>query len=139
MEKSKDPKKKPRCIVCGEQKEGLGVKTDNVIKTLRWLNQHTVKAKNPYIPVVCRECFPKYYKKRKSFERKQVIYVIIGIFFLIFLAIAARGSIGAILVGLLITGFMYLLSFLTYMPQLDIPQNSNLAQNKENKKKTSLK
>ena len=115
-------KKIPRCIICGENKDGLDIKVDNVVLAIRWLNRHTIRALNPYRPVVCRECFQKYYKTRKSYERKQIAYVIIGVLFAFFLVIASKAAPAAFLFGLAIIAFMFLLSLVTYVPVVEPPR-----------------
>jgi cobalamin biosynthesis protein CobD/CbiB len=116
--------RKPRCIICNEQKDGLGIKPDAVVGTLRWLNGHTFKYKNPYRPVVCRGCFLKYRKSRATFERKRAIYLVIGIVFAIVLVLASKGNAYSLLAGLGVIAFMYLLSLINYVPELDMPQKT---------------
>ena len=111
----------PRCIICGEHKDGLDIRVDNVVLAIRWLNSHTFRVSNPYRPTVCKECFPKYYKARKSYEKKQVAYVILGFLFAIFLVLASGGRPAAFLFGFAIIAFMFLISLLTYVPTVDIP------------------
>ena len=113
--------KKPRCIICNEQKDGLRVAPDYFIETVRWINSHTIKYKNPYRPVVCRQCFTKYRKLRKSFERKRIYYLVIGVLFAGVLAVASKGNPYSFLAGLGVIAFMYLLSLINYMPALEIP------------------
>lgn len=115
-----EDKRRPRCIICNEQKEGLEVAPDSFIRTLRWLNSHTIKHKNPYRPVVCRECFVKYRKMRKSFERKRIAYIVIGVLFAAVLATSLKPL--AVLAGLGVIAFMYLLSLVNYMPALRVQQ-----------------
>ncbi len=128
-----DPRKKSKCIVCGEEKPGIDVKVDYLIEALRWLNLHTIRHKNPYRPVVCRECFNKYTKSRKSFETKRIAYVIIGVVFACVVVVASRASPFAFLAGLAVIFFMYLLSLISYMPALDIPEGMMPGKNDEKK------
>ena len=113
----------PRCIICNEEKDGLQIKEDNVVHALRWLNSHTIKHKNPNYPVVCRECFTKYRKLRKSYERKLVSYLIIGFLFAGFITVGSGGKPLSFLFGFLIIAFMYLLSLINYIPELDFDVN----------------
>lgn len=108
--------------MCGEEKDGLPVKDDAMIGTIRWIKRNITKSEKNYRLVVCKEDFLKYKKRRDSYERKQILYVAIGIVFLIALAVASRGSIGAIIVGLVITLFMLLLAQLSYMPAVEMPK-----------------
>jgi hypothetical protein len=112
-------KLKPRCIICGEEKEGLNIKIDNIVTTIRWINSHTIRAKSRGRPVVCRECFPKYYKARKSYEKKLVSYLIIGILFAIFIIVASRARPSSFLFGFAIIVFMFLLSIISYVPSVE--------------------
>lgn len=117
MERSK----RPRCIICNEQKDGLAVAPDYFIDAIRWINSHTVKYENPHRPVVCRQCFAKYSKLRKSFERKRVYYLVIGVLFAGVLVFASRANPYSFLVGIGVIAFMYLLSLINYMPSLELP------------------
>jgi hypothetical protein len=119
----KRDRKGERCIICNQEKEGLGIKEDNIVYFLRWLNSHTVKYRNPNYPVVCRECFTKYRKQRKSYERKLISYLIIGFLFAGFIIVGSGGKPLSFLFGLIIIAFMYLLSLLSYIPELEIGQN----------------
>ena len=113
--------RKPRCMICGSQKDGIDVRPDWVIGALKWLNTHTVKYKNPYRPVVCRDCFQKYRKARRSFERKRIAYLAIGVLFAAVLSAASRLSPYALLASAGVVAFMYLLSLVSYMPDIQLP------------------
>ncbi|MCL4389724.1 hypothetical protein M1397_03930 [Candidatus Marsarchaeota archaeon] len=120
---AKAERREERCIICNSVREGLPIKVDGVVTALRWLNSHTIKHKNPYAPVVCKECFVKYSKARKSYERKRISYLIIGFLFAILLIVGSHGTDPiAYLFGLAVIVFMYLLSLISYMPKLDIPE-----------------
>ena len=121
---SAESSRKPRCIICNAEKDGIGIRPDAVVNTLRWFNTRTFKYKNPYRPVVCRECYQKYRKARKSFEHKRAAYLVIGILFVAVLVVASRGNPYSALAGLGVIAFMYLLSLVNYMPALDIPQGA---------------
>ena len=116
--------RKPRCIICNVEKEGIDIMPDAVVNTLRWLNTRTFKSKNPHRPVVCRECYLKYRKARKSFEHKRVAYLVIGVLFAIVLVLASRANPYSLLAGLGVIIFMYLLSLVNYIPALAIPQGT---------------
>jgi hypothetical protein len=106
------------CIICGKNKKGIPVKDDYVIKSLRWLKKVTNRYKGGKL-VVCKECYPKYKGYRKKYTSRRMTYVAIGIIFAILIIILSR-SVFSVISGILIILFLYLLSLLTYMPDLDI-------------------
>jgi hypothetical protein len=108
--------------MCGKEKDGLLVKDDYVINAIRWVKRNITKSEKNYTLVICKEDFLAYKKKRDSYERKMVIYVVIGIIFLIALSVVSGGKLGAIGVGFIITIFLFLLAQLSYMPAVDMPQ-----------------
>ncbi|MGI0100544.1 MAG: hypothetical protein ACREBH_02390 [Candidatus Micrarchaeaceae archaeon] len=110
------------CIMCGEKRNGLKVKDDWVINSMRWLKRRVSKNVNKRDLIVCKECFLKYRKRRDSYERKQVVYVAIGVIFLVVISVAAGGRISAILAGFAIAVFMFLLAQLSYMPEVGMPK-----------------
>lgn len=114
-------KTKSVCIMCGKERQGLEVKEDNVIGAMRWIKRNITKNSKNYNMVVCKEDFLAYKKKRDGYERKQIMYVGLGLLFMLLLLLFASGRyLGAILYGLGITAFMYLLSLLSYMPSLKV-------------------
>jgi hypothetical protein len=113
--------KKNACIMCGKEKDGLPVKEDWIIKSIRWVKHNITHSEKNYRLVVCKEDFLDYKKKRDSYERKQILYISIGIIFTVALTITARGALGAIGVGIIIIIFMFLLAQLSYMPGVDLP------------------
>ncbi len=121
-QKQNQKAKQPKCIMCNGQKEGITIKADSVVNALRWLNSHTVKYENPTRSVVCRECFPKYMKRRRSYETKLVAYLVIGFLFAAFIVIASRANPVSFLFGFGVIVVMYLLSLISYMPPLDVPK-----------------
>lgn len=115
--------KESRCIICGENKNGLEVREDGTIRMIRWFKRNVTKNEKGYRLVVCRECFLKYKKRRDSFIRKRVVYLIIGILFTIVLVgLSGQRAPYAVLYGIGIILFMYLLSQLSYMPALAMPE-----------------
>jgi hypothetical protein len=111
------------CIMCGQEKNGLDVKEDHVIRAMRWVKRNITKNAKNYQMVVCKDDFLKYKKKREGYERKQILYIIIGILFLVLLLIFANGRyLGAIVYGFAIIIFMYLLSLISYMPAVEMPK-----------------
>ncbi len=111
------------CIMCEKDKAGLKIKDDSTLRTLKWIKYDLLKRPRRHSsPVVCRECYSAYSKKRKSFERKQVIYTIIGVIFAIALVVATGGrKPGAYAFGVLVVLFMLGLAHLNYMPELELP------------------
>lgn len=115
------PKTKTVCIMCGKEKQGLKVKEDNVIRAMRWVKRNITRNPKNYNMVVCKEDFLAYKKKRDGYERKQIMYVALGLLFMLLLLLFASGRyLGAIVYGLGVTIFMYLLSLLSYMPSLEV-------------------
>jgi hypothetical protein len=114
---------KKACIMCGEEKNGLDVREDRVIGAMRWVKRNITKNAKNYHMVVCKDDFLKYKKRREGYERKQIIYIAIGVLFLALLLLFANGRyLGAIFYGLCIILFMYLLSLISYIPALEIPK-----------------
>ena len=111
-----------RCIICGLEKDGLEVKEDYIIKSIRWFKRNITRNEKGYRLVVCKDCYPKYAKLRESYMRKQVTYIIIGVLFAaVLIAFSGGRLLSAILYGIIIIVFMYLLAQLSYMPALKIP------------------
>ncbi len=113
--------KKKVCIMCGKERDGLLIKEDMVLKGLRWIKRNITRNERNYTLVVCKDDFLAYKKKRDGYERKMVIYVSLGIVFLVALALVSDAKLGAIAVGLVITIFLFLLAQLSYMPAVDMP------------------
>jgi len=109
------------CIICSEEKNGLEVKDDWVMDTLRWIKRRFTKNVRNYRLVVCKECFLNYKKKRERYERNQLLYIILGVLFMVTLGITTRGNLGAIGFGFVIIFFLFLLAQLSYMPEVDMP------------------
>jgi hypothetical protein len=117
-----ESKGKKVCIMCGNEKVGLQVKEDHVIGAMRWVKRNITKNPKNYRMVVCKEDFLAYKKKRDSYERKRIAYVIIGIIFMALLLSFASGRfLGAIVYGVGVIAFMYLLSLLSYIPAVEMP------------------
>ncbi|MDE1810634.1 MAG: hypothetical protein KGH66_01150 [Candidatus Micrarchaeota archaeon] len=111
--------KENRCIICGEKRNGLAVKEDYQIRAIRWFKRKVTRNEKGYGLVVCKECYPKYRKQKDSYNKKQGIYLAIGIIFAFFLAAFSGSNIGvAILYGAVVIIFMYALAQLSYMPSL---------------------
>jgi hypothetical protein len=110
------------CIMCGNERDGLVVKDDAIIGALRWIKTNITRNAKNYRLVVCKECFLNYRKKRESYERKMIIYTIIGIIFLVSLAVVSNEKLSAVGVGLLIIILLLLLAQLSYVPAVSMPK-----------------
>jgi hypothetical protein len=110
----------PRCIMCGDEREGLGVKEDLVIKAIRQFKRKVTKNEKGFRLVVCRDCYAKYDKLRSKYERRQMTYVALGLVLTITLAIVSQ-SVVALLYGLALTLLLCLLSLVGYVPALNMP------------------
>ncbi|HUY70206.1 MAG TPA: hypothetical protein VMV00_01400 [Candidatus Baltobacteraceae bacterium] len=111
--------KEDRCIICGEPRRGLRVKEDYQIRAIRWFKKSILRNEKGYGLVVCKECYPKYKKAKDSYNRKQGIYIGIGVLFAFALGIFSGGNIlPAILYGGIVIVFMYALSQISYMPDV---------------------
>ncbi len=114
--------KESRCIICGEKKNGLAVRNDYVIESVRWFKKNVTKNEKNYRLVVCKDCFLKYKKARDSYQRKELMYTTLGAVFAVLLVFISRFSISAFAAGIGITVFLYLLSQLGYTPGVDMPE-----------------
>ncbi|MEM0159195.1 MAG: hypothetical protein QXT89_01855 [Candidatus Micrarchaeaceae archaeon] len=110
---------KEYCIICGKEKQGIPVEEDSVIAAIRWFKRNITKNEQHNLLVVCKECYPKYAKERKSYESRRTLYIALGIAFIIISAIVSPRA-TTIAIAVAVAAFLYLLSFLSYMPKLDI-------------------
>ncbi len=110
------------CIMCGKEKKGIAVREDSVLGALRWFKRNVTKSEKNYRLVVCKECFLKYRKARDSYQRKEIMYTMIGAVFTALLLAVSDFSLAAFGVGIAITACMYLLSQLSYMPSVQMPE-----------------
>ena len=113
-----------RCIICGEKKDGLEVREDMVIKSIRYLKQNVTKDAKNYRLVVCRGCYPKYDKSRSAYVRRQISYVTIAVAFTVLLVIVSGAQLGAFAFGILLIAAMYALSLLSYTPAVNMPSSA---------------
>ncbi len=116
-------KRKSVCIICGEEKDGLEVKEDYILKGMRWIKRNITKSPKNYRLVVCKEDFLKYKKKKDSYDRKQIVYVALGIIFLVMLlSYSSVRILSAFFYGGIVIIFLYLLAQLSYIPSVSMPQ-----------------
>ena len=104
-----------------EYYKGIEIEEDDVIRTIRWFNRKILRTpdRNNKI-VICSDCYDKYKKYRKRYKSRQRTYIILGVLFAVFGIIVAQNKIVAVLLGIVIIVALYLLSFLSYMPELKL-------------------
>ena len=111
------------CIICGEKKDGLRVKSDSIINSIRWIKRNITRNEQGYDLVVCKGCFIKYRDAKAKYDRRRITYVGIGVAFTLLLVLLSGGrSPGALASGIVLIALMYLLSLLSYMPSLEMPK-----------------
>lgn len=115
--------KEPRCIICGEKKDGLEIYEDHVIAGIRFFNRKVLRKYRNYNLVVCKQCYLKYQKGRSSFVKKRAAYILLGGVFAAILVIVSSGSLLAFLYGAIVIVLMYMLSLISYLPDLKIKGN----------------
>ncbi len=124
-----------RCILCGNEKPGIAIREDSILGVYRKVVHafRTVTGRGAlnnrnYHLVVCRDDYQKYRKMRSSYVRKEVTYVGIGIVFTALMMIVSPSKLLALLYGLILIAFLFLLAQVSYMPALDIPQEGHAAE-----------
>ncbi len=124
---------KTACIMCAKEKPGLPVREDAMLGAMRWIKRNITRNPKNYRLVVCKEDFLTYRKKREGYERKQIIYVLIGLIFLVALGVSTKGNLNAIAFGLVIVLLMFGLAQLSYIPSVAIPATARPARKKSGK------
>ncbi|MEM3791315.1 MAG: hypothetical protein QXL16_01125 [Candidatus Micrarchaeaceae archaeon] len=104
------------CIICGNRKNGIEIEADYYVRFIKSFKK-MLKIYKGNTLVVCRDCYPKYKAMREKFERRRVLYIALGVIFLVLLVLAGM-SLRAFLEGLGILIFLFLASFLSYVPKL---------------------
>ncbi len=107
--------------MCGEKRKGLRVREDYVIKSIRWFKRNVTRNEKGYVLVVCKEDYPKYYKARKKFESRRALYIALAVVFAALMVFISQNKLTALVYGIIVVFFFYLLSHLTYMPSLIMP------------------
>ena len=115
---------KSYCIICGKQADGIEIKIDNVIKTIRYLKKTIFKTEKNNRLVVSKECYPLYIKNRKRYVSRQRLYITLGIVFVIF-SIFISPTIQTIILSVSVLIFLYLISLLNYTPDLIITNETS--------------
>jgi nitrogen fixation/metabolism regulation signal transduction histidine kinase len=106
-----------RCMYCGENKDGLEIRDDYVLYTMRWVKRNITRNERGYRIVVCKEDYPKYAKARKRYEGRQKIYIALGLIFAVLVILAGRSAL-SVFYAIVVLVFVYLFSLLTYVPAL---------------------
>ncbi|MGC8586920.1 MAG: hypothetical protein ACP5K9_01365 [Candidatus Micrarchaeia archaeon] len=115
-------KTKSYCIICGQEKDGIEIESDYVIDAIRWFKRNVTKNEQRNRIVVCKDCYPKYKILRKRFEKREKIYIILGILFIITGTVISP-RIGTFIVTVIVAVFLYLLSLLSYIPKIKLGQH----------------
>lgn len=105
------------CIMCGKQRNGIAVRNDYVIEAIRLFKRNVTKDEKGSNLVVCKDCYPKYRKRRDGYTSKQALYVALGVLFLIFLVVISQ-TITAVVLGIMVLLVMYVMSLFNYTPDL---------------------
>lgn len=111
-----------RCIICGEKKRGIRVREDWMINLIRWFKRNVTRSEKGYGLVVCKEDYQRYYKMRKRFESRRALYLALGIVFTLLMLFVSQNRLTAIVYGVIVILFFYLLAHLNYMPALEMPK-----------------
>ncbi|MGC9037247.1 MAG: hypothetical protein ACP5IK_00840 [Candidatus Micrarchaeia archaeon] len=119
------------CIICGQEKPGIEVKEDNVIRAIRWFKRNVTKNEQGNKLVVCKDCYVKYSALRSKYESRQKLYIALGILFVIFSTIVSTNKLVGLGIGIFIFLLLYLISFLSYIPALNLPKTSEANLKKE--------
>lgn len=102
------------CIICEKEKGGEPILDGHVIPIIRKVKKALGVAQNNQL-VVCSDCFDAHKKRREKFEKTLMQYAAIGVIFFVLLLVLAP-KLETFLFGLLIAGFMMLLSLVQYHP-----------------------
>ncbi len=109
--------------MCRANKDGLPVRIDWTITTVRWFAKKFFKVKKMHRLVVCKDCYLDYKKARKRYIKRRNTYVILGVLFAATLIIASSrsliGMLYAACAGIVVIIGLYALSLLSYVPGLE--------------------
>jgi hypothetical protein len=114
------------CIICGENKPGIRIKEDTVIRSIKWIKRNITKNEKNNTLVVCRGCYPKYSKERSKYTSRQVLYIALGILFAIFSLLLNPAPL-TLLIAAMVLLFFYGLSLLNYSPALDVQKKGKVS------------
>mgnify|MGYP001626225261 CR=1 FL=1 len=110
------------CIICGQEKLGIEVKEDYVIQAIRWFKRNVTKNEQGNKLVVCKDCYVKYSEMRAKYESRTKLYLTLGLLFLVFSFLVSSNKIAGLAMGVSVFLLLYLISFLSYVPALNIPK-----------------
>ncbi len=103
------------CIMCAKQRQGLPVEDDHVLNALRWFKRNVTKNEQRNKLVVCKEDYPKYKRNRDKYVLRGMIFVSLGVLFMLLaLIISLSMIIPAFIVFLLLCA----LSLMNYTPKV---------------------
>jgi len=116
------------CIICHETKPGAEVEDTLMLRSLRRLKADFAPVQILWgkptgnTLVVCSECMEKFQKKRKSYEGKVLLHVLLSAGLLVFIIvlpiIGGTFTFGSLLVGLVLGAMLLALPLLDYVPPL---------------------
>ncbi len=110
---------KSYCIICGNEREGIEIREDHVIKAVKWFKTNITKNEKNNRLVVCRECYPKYEKARRRYQSRRITYTVLGIIFAA-ISLIVSPRLETLAMAVLVIALLYALSYLSYTPQLSI-------------------
>ncbi len=110
-------KQKTFCIICGKERNGIGVKNDRVLEGIRWFKRSVTHNESGNRLVVCKECYETYKKSKKRFDSRKKLYLVLGIIFAVLIIVVGK-SVASILFGIVMVLFLYSFAFFSYVPEL---------------------
>lgn len=120
-------------MLCGRERDGIEIREDNVIKAIRWLNRSILHKVRDNKIVICRDCYERYRKQRKRYVSRQRLYIILGL--LLDSSILIHPTISTFGLGVLLLLFLYLLSLLSYTPDLKVDAAATVSTGKRGQKR----
>ena len=111
-------KRKMVCLVCKQEKQGLPVMDDQVIRLIRRIKSRLGVARGNVL-VVCEDDVEKALAKRSRFERYVMLLALLGAVMLVLALLGAKSLLAGITVGMLSAGFVVALALLIYYPCIE--------------------
>ncbi len=116
------------CLICGEEKDGIPIKEDRIVQFIRKVKRR-LNVEKGYTIVVCNSCLKEYVKRRKQFEKYQlysiILSVVLFVLFMILMLSSGRfsvlGLVRSFVYSLLLGLFLFVISYLNYIPELEVP------------------
>ena len=112
------------CIMCGNRRDGLPVVNDHVIEAIRLFKRKVTRNERGSRLVVCRACYPEYKKRRDKYTSRQVLYIGLGVMFMV-LSLIIAPSVPTFLIALAVLLVMYVFSLLNYTPAIEVPRQTS--------------